>query len=100
MKSPGARPNSPLGKLNIPLADRIGSDKIIVCHLSRGNVMKVFLVRQHVQVGDEIIHGVALKRALAEAVAKRYREKTKTNNFDVVEMESDVFPDAREIFSS
>jgi hypothetical protein len=62
--------------------------------------MKIYLVRQHVQVGDECILGVALNKGTADNAADRYNEKTGTKNFDVIEMVSGEFPDPSTVFSN
>jgi len=61
--------------------------------------IKIYLVRQHVQVGDERILGATLHKNTAEDAAAIYRKKTKTENFDVVEVIAGNFPSASEVFS-
>lgn len=62
--------------------------------------MKIYLVRQHVQVGDEVILGATISKLKAEIAAQRYCEKTKTKNFDVIEMVDGKFPHENEVFSA
>lgn len=61
--------------------------------------MKIYLVRQHVQVGDEVILGATINKMKADVAAQRYCEKTKTKNFDIVEMIDGDFPPENEVFS-
>ena len=62
--------------------------------------MKIYLVRQHVQVGDEVILGATISRLKADVAAQRYCEHTGTVNFDVIEMVDGEFPDLNTVFST
>jgi hypothetical protein len=52
--------------------------------------MKIFLVREHIAVGDELIRVAYTDRRKAEDDAASRRHKTQSNNFDVVELEEGV----------
>lgn len=52
--------------------------------------MKIFLVRQHLNVGDEVIRCAYTDRTKAEDDAAARRHRTQTRNFDVVECEDGV----------
>lgn len=47
--------------------------------------MTIYLCRQHVQVGEEIIHLATTDKALAYGWAERKCALTRTKNYDVVE---------------
>lgn len=61
--------------------------------------MKIYLVRQHVQVGDELILGASISKLKADTAAQRYCEKTGSKNFDVIEMIDGDFPPPNQVYS-
>lgn len=49
--------------------------------------MKIYLVRQHLHVGDEYILAAHLTKSAAEEHARELCASSNTHNFDVVEIE-------------
>jgi hypothetical protein len=50
----------------------------------------IYLCREHVQVGEELIHMATTSVIEAQAWQNRNRERTKTVNFDFIEVNDGV----------